>query len=351
MQYVKLLLVLSLLFALCSSTTIGRGTSKKLRSSKKLRGSRTPISREAKRRSAERILRRFGRQPGTNSTFTPSLKKEKVPTIVGGYNAGDDVAPYIAYVEIYYGDGSSGGCTGTVVSEDQVLTAAHCFLNDSDDYEDVDEVFIWIGIKDLKEFDDPDYEPVYEVYDVHIHNRYEGDSENYDVAVVTITDYFPDDQEIAELSLEQLGNKDPAFAAGYGITQEQPEDDDTDYSPEFLQEVDLVGRKFKKCKRQEKKQGFPTKELDSDTMTCASGKKFKKGGKDTCQGDSGGPLFTKENGGMTVYGVTSFGNGCGRKKLGGWYAKISFYRKMIIDLITLEDVDNYNTNDWYPLLR
>merc|ERR1712212_798714 len=34
---------------------------------------------------------------------------------------------------------------------------------------------------------------------------------------------------------------------------------------------------------------------------------------DTCQGDSGGPLVCDEDGRMTVFGVTSYGYGCGGK--------------------------------------
>ena len=46
-------------------------------------------------------------------------------------------------------------------------------------------------------------------------------------------------------------------------------------------------------------------------------------GADSCYGDSGGPLADSD----TVYGIVSFGEGCG--KAPGIYAKVSFYRRWI----------------------
>ncbi|XP_077259579.1 trypsin 3A1 [Temnothorax americanus] len=46
-------------------------------------------------------------------------------------------------------------------------------------------------------------------------------------------------------------------------------------------------------------------------------------GKDACFGDSGGALASKR----TIYGVVSFGHGCG--KVAGVYVKVSYYREWI----------------------
>jgi len=47
------------------------------------------------------------------------------------------------------------------------------------------------------------------------------------------------------------------------------------------------------------------------------------GGRDACQGDSGGPLICLEHSQPILYGVTSWGDGCGESGSPGIYAKVA----------------------------
>ncbi|KAL1421223.1 hypothetical protein MTO96_023201 [Rhipicephalus appendiculatus] len=61
--------------------------------------------------------------------------------------------------------------------------------------------------------------------------------------------------------------------------------------------------------------------LISDNMLCAG---YRRGRIDSCAGDSGGPLLARDGRGRwTVYGVTSFGEGCARQGRFGIYAKVA----------------------------
>ncbi|KAK0164428.1 hypothetical protein PV328_003059 [Microctonus aethiopoides] len=68
----------------------------------------------------------------------------------------------------------------------------------------------------------------------------------------------------------------------------------------------------------------------TDNMFCAG---YHQGRMDSCAGDSGGPLLcrdpNKSNHPWTVFGITSFGEGCGKRGKFGIYAKLTNYVKWI----------------------
>ena len=72
-------------------------------------------------------------------------------------------------------------------------------------------------------------------------------------------------------------------------------------------------------------------------MFCAG---VKEGRKDSCTGDSGGPLLCHHEGRWTLFGITSFGEGCGQKGKYGIYTKVPNYKKWIKAIIDENDPQN-----------
>ena len=74
--------------------------------------------------------------------------------------------------------------------------------------------------------------------------------------------------------------------------------------------------------------------LLTKNMFCAG---YRKGRIDSCAGDSGGPLLCPVGDRWTIFGITSFGEGCGKRGKYGIYTKVPNYVGWIRRVIDLND--------------
>ena len=155
---------------------------------------------------------------------------------------------------------------------------------------------------------------------IEVHPDYDAATSENDIAVVTLSS--PVTQAPATLaSIADAGDQqdgDILRAIGHGTTSEGGS-----VSAQLL-EVDLPVEGDVDC-QPKIDSVFGPGYFNAAVELCAAP---DVGGKDTCQGDSGGPLF-KVGTPFTIFGATSYGNGCARPSNPGVYAEIAALRAFI----------------------
>ncbi|VVC87823.1 unnamed protein product [Leptidea sinapis] len=228
------------------------------------------------------------------------LKIEEVDDdkIVGGTNTDIEKHPYQAYILLSVGD-INLQCGGSIISEDQILTAGHCLYG-------IEKVSVQTGVTLSN---DPDgNNPLIPAKSFMAHPKYNQRSVNYDIGVIKLSKKLDlSGKKRKSIKLVDAGTKLPVGAnlivTGWGLTREYGS------VSRHLKEVQIQIVSDADC-RKEYKEEF------TQNMFCAG---VPKGGKDACQGDSGGPGVLSNG---TQIGIVSFGKGCGRPNTPGVFASL-----------------------------
>ncbi|MEL7110978.1 MAG: trypsin-like serine protease [Pseudomonadota bacterium] len=283
--------------------------------------------------------------------------------IVGGEVSKADDWPGIVSIQMETVGGSYHFCTGTLINQYWVLSAAHCFervLRSSfgewryfPRNRNASSLPIKVvpGLVDLTAAT-PDAE--YGVAEIH----YGGPNSSYtagqvqlgsDIALIklnrpwagkTMRVSFSDETDALSL------NGEIASVAGYGQTGENQNESEKfrflDTGREIaagsltLLEVDIPTTPLDLCRQRlnqtvsaaVRSGEYPASVLNfrvDDTTICAG--EFER---DSCQGDSGGPLVKRDTFRWPYQiGIVSWGVGCGRRDSPGVYAKVSHYADWI----------------------
>jgi trypsin len=237
--------------------------------------------------------------------------------IVGGRDAADGELPFVAHVLI----DRTFQCTGTLVTHDHVLTAAHC-----SSLVPGGVVNVPIGqpgqlIEVTLATRHTPRAPYLEVRGerrtasrVDVHPRWQGlMSFGGDVALVRLDRQSPQRPvPIAGPGEDGLwGRGTTTTIAGFGVTSEGGS------QPSVLQvaQVPIVSDN-------RSLEAYP----DSfDPVTQLGAGFWEHGGTDACQGDSGGPMLvrTGDHHRWRLVGATSYGDGCARPRKPGIYARVA----------------------------
>uniref|UniRef100_A0A3P9DC25 Neurotrypsin n=1 Tax=Maylandia zebra TaxID=106582 RepID=A0A3P9DC25_9CICH len=218
-------------------------------------------------------------------------------------------------------------CGATLIDTCWVLTSAHCFKrygNSTKQYK--------VRVGDYHSLVPEEYEEEYGVDQIVLHPSYHTHSNDYDLALVHLSQGAVDKMpgECVSFSrhvlpaclpmrkervLKQASN---CHITGWGDT----------------------GRSYSKTLQQAPLSLFPRRHCQehfhtafTSRMLCA-GSIHSERRVDSCRGDSGGPLVCERpGGGWVVYGVTSWGQACRTQQSPGVYTKVSAFSSWIRKVI------------------
>ncbi|XP_043959280.1 serine protease 27 isoform X1 [Gambusia affinis] len=242
----------------------------------------------------------------------PQLKDR----IVGGVDALNGAWPWQVDIQ----KDNVHVCGGSLITQDWVLSAAHCFPNPSD----VSAYTLYIGRYQLVGINPQ--ESAHSVRRIVIPSGYQNPNNGKDIALLQLSSSVSWNNFVQPVCLPAPGTLFPTgmscYVTGWGNTKEDVPLTGTG----TLQEVKVPIISQTSC--QEMYQTNPQEQVDIlFDMICAG---YQEGGKDACQGDSGGPLVcSMVNGTWVQAGVVSFGLGCAKQNRPGVYTRLTSYSEFI----------------------
>ncbi|XP_012879412.1 PREDICTED: plasma kallikrein [Dipodomys ordii] len=233
--------------------------------------------------------------------------------IVGGTNSSLGEWPWQVSLQVKL-TSRNHVCGGSIIGEQWVLTAAHCF----DLMPHMDVWHIYGGLINLSEITKET--PFSQIKELIIHENYKVSEGGHDIALIKLQAPLNNTEFQKPICLPSKADINTIYTncwvTGWGYTKEKDEIQNT------LQKASLPLVTNEECQKRYRDYTI-TKQ-----MICAG---YKEGGKDACKGDSGGPLVCKHNGVWQLVGITSWGEGCARKEQPGVYTKVAEYVDWILE--------------------
>uniref|UniRef100_A0A0P6JRT7 Putative trypsin-like serine protease n=1 Tax=Aedes aegypti TaxID=7159 RepID=A0A0P6JRT7_AEDAE len=258
---------------------------------------------------------------------------------------GEDTAPgaWPWHVAIYHRKGRSDNyaCGGTLISEQFVLTAAHCTINPQNRYQLANSrIFVRLGVHNLNVLNTQSLQQ-HEIYKIHKPNNFTGLDFRNDIAILELNTLarFNDYVQPACVSISDSLTGQQGTVIGWGVTED-----------------DVISPILKST-------GMPV----IDSITCLTsnravfGKTLDRGifcagflnGTNVCNGDSGGGIFFQVDNAWYLGGIVSYSqkrddnsNLCQTNSFGA-FTNVRAYLSWISSVtnLTFHKVDDILTED------
>ncbi|XP_062895017.1 suppressor of tumorigenicity 14 protein homolog isoform X2 [Mobula hypostoma] len=237
----------------------------------------------------------------------------KQSRIVGGMSA--DVGEWPWQISLHF-QTYGHVCGASVISEDWLVSAAHCFLDMYDDSSS------WLAYGGLNFQGEPTVQ-LRKIKQIIKHPRYNEDTYDYDIAVLRLERPFDLRPKLQPICLPDVSHTFPAgkscWVTGWGAMYEGGS------SSISLQKAEVKIINDTVC-------SVVTEGQVTSRMLCCG---YLTGAIDACQGDSGGPLSCQEKGKWFLAGIVSWGEGCARKNKPGVYSRVTKLREWIREQTSL----------------
>ncbi|KAI8423582.1 hypothetical protein MSG28_012669 [Choristoneura fumiferana] len=236
---------------------------------------------------------------------TPTPKSIEDVRIVGGDDIDISEAPY----QVSLVNRGQHSCGGTIISEDIIVTAAHCIYGSNPlNFQ------VRVGSSSSQEGG-----TLIQVADFMYHPKFSYTKMDSDIGLLKLKTPLEFSDTVKPIGMvghgEEIDDGALTEVSGWGAIEEGGG------KPRTLQKVSVPKVNEHVCNA-----AYAPMYSITPRMLCAG---VPSGGKDACQGDSGGPLV--HNGRLA--GVVSWGIGCARPTYPGVYAKVSALRTWVDDNI------------------